>query len=126
MAFVSDTSKERIKYEYELLLSLEEKCTTCDLLKGLTPDKEYIYTLHGILPPAKIACAHYSNSKTYAVYSTGNFDEAQLFIFESFLDEVRSSANEEQNEQIVVFSKEDYNAIMNFNNGELIDVKLCV
>lgn len=124
MPIVSYKSKERIDHQYHLMLALKSKCATCDIFNGISPDKEYLFTIQDYDEPADIAVAVYYECKTYAVYASDDLAENQLSVFELFLRDVKKYA--EPGEQIVVFSKRDYDAIITYNYGEPINVKLCV
>ena len=124
MPLVSHTSKERVEMQHQLMIALESKCSVCELFKGMSPDSSYIYTLRNsnFTEPVMLAFAQYNDCKAYAVYASEDLTEKQLSVFEYFLREVKQYA--EENEQIVVFSQKNYDAIMKYNYSEPISVKL--
>lgn len=126
MAFSMFIPKEHVEIQYKLLKALEEKCSACKLFDGFTPDNEYIYRRFTDLSDYKAAIvyAEYKSCHTYAVYSPETLTEKDFAIFESFLYKVLKYA--EPDEQILVFSQKDYDAIMKYNYGKPINVKLYV
>ena len=81
MPIVSYKSKERIDHQYHLMLALKSKCATCDIFNGISPDKEYLFTIQDYDEPADIAVAVYYECKTYAVYASDDLAENQLSVF---------------------------------------------
>lgn len=125
MALVSQTPKAVIERQYKLLEQLEEKCSSCEFLKGLIPEVEYIYTFHdsgsgtqGERP--MLAIAQYNSYNTYAVYSQGEMTKSQLYAYELFLREVKQYA--EPGDKIVVFSQESYEFVKNYVSDKPIGV----
>ena len=120
-------SKEQIEHKRQLLLELEEKCSACDDLKGLTPDKEYLYTVwtRGKSNLSMLAVSQYDSCHTYAIYMPDELIEEHILVFDHFLSEIQEYAGE--NEQIIVFSQKSYDTINKYNyGGKKLNVKLYV
>lgn len=126
MAFSMFIPKEHVEIQYKLLKALEEKCSACKLFDGFTPDYGYIYREFTTPSDCKVAIVYvkYNSCRTYAVYSPETLTGKDLAIFKSFLYKEIKYA--EPDEQIVVFSQKDYDAIMKYNYGKPINVKLYV
>lgn len=128
MALVSQTPKAVIKRQYTLLEQLEEKCSSCEVLKGQIPEMEYIYSFHntGSGTPGErpmLAIAQYNSCNTYAIYSQGKMTKGQLYAYELFLrDSVKKYA--ELGDQIVVFSQESYEFVKKYVSDKSIGVIL--
>lgn len=127
MPLTSTVSKERLERQNQLLATLEAKCADCEELKGMKSDNEYIYFVHDQHPdgPAMLAYAVYNKCKTYAVYVSEELADERLGIFSYFMSNVKKYA--EPDEQIIVFSQRDYDAINKSNYGNpIMNVKLHV
>ena len=126
MPWVSRTAKERVELEYQLVTTLEAKCNACKLFFGIKPDNIYIYTVHNnrSKEPIILAFAQFNSLSTYAVYAPEQLSEIQLTAFDQFVNEVKLYA--EEGERIVVFSQENYDAIMKYNYGKPMNVILYV
>ena len=127
MALVSQISKTVIEWQCKLLELLEEKCSDCEFLRGLTPELQYIYTFHDMEGVCRgnypmLAIAQYNSCKTYAIYSQGKMTQRELYAYERFLRDVKKYA--ESGEQIVVFSKENYEAVKKHVGNKNISVIL--
>ena len=126
MPLISRVPRELLKRQMELLEKLEAKCADCEELKGVKPDQECIQFVHDrhYAGPTMIAYAQYTECKTYAVYMPDELSEERLGDCYYFLDLVTKYA--EKDEQIIVFSQRDYDAMMRNNYSSPINVKLHV
>lgn len=117
-------ARESANFAQETFKLLDQKLNDAkknhEFLKKRKTDWEYAFCMNGFYfsGPAFIAVAEFSSEDgdIYAIMAPEYLEERQEKVFEYFLRKISQ-------EQIIVFSKKDYDAIQKFNISKL-DVKL--
>ena len=119
MPMASISSKKEVNRQYHLIQILEEKCKLWKLFAGKEAETTFIYSVCNPIPPkydTMVAISKYG--KTYAMLTPNDLTQEELVIFEFALREIDSD------EEIVVFSRRDYNAAKKYLYGKKNKVSL--
>ena len=107
MPIVSTVSKQQVEVQYNTMEKLMQQCETCNILKSKTAEEVVCYYICSDYNtedgPAMVAIASFGN--IHAMMTPDYVTEKQLVVFEFVL------RNLEPHEEIVVFSKKDYDAV---------------
>lgn len=113
-------SKKEVVNQYEIIKMLEEKCKTCRMFVEKEADSTFIYSISNPIAPKYLAMVAISKyGKTYAMLTPDNLNQEDLLIFESVL---RSA---DPDEEIVVFTERDYNAVKKYLYNKKCEVIFC-
>ena len=123
MPMITITLKERIELQYSVISRLEEKCSSCELLREKVAKQTCTYEAYRNHTNDKdtvmIAIATYEDN-IYAIYVPEHFNEKQMRVFEFLLRDI------EPENTVIVFTEESYNAVKKYSCGKPINVKLYV
>ena len=114
MSFVLKDLKEHIAEEYITLERLESKCNSCRFFKGRNAEETFIYVVYE--PDTMVGISRYG--KKYAMLTPDSLTEEELIVFAYVLEEMGPD------EEIVVFTKRDYNAVLKYLRGKKNTVTL--
>ena len=106
MPFVSTISKNKVAEQYNTIKLLEKSCKSCKLFVRREPEYTIIYSIHNPdsrIQDSMVAISKYG--KTYAMRTPENLSMEGFGIFEFVLRDL------ETDEEIVVFSRKDYDAV---------------
>lgn len=120
MPNLKETSREILNKE-DALKRLQEACSQCEMIKDLTPQKTYIFSvINGYMTedgPPMIAVNEYED-KLYAVYAPEWLTYEQYNVFEFFMKFFFE-------ERIVLFSKKSYDEAMKHIRKTRVVLYLC-
>lgn len=121
MPLISTVSKERVEVQYKAMEKLLWKCEECSCLKGKTAEEVWCYWVCSDYStedgPAMVAIAKFGN--VYAMRTPDYLTEKQLVVFEFVL---RDAAPQDE---VVVFSQRDYDAVQKYKYSKKNKVRLC-
>ena len=120
MPMVSIISKEEICKQHDLLGMLMLKCKMCKPFAGKDAEQTFIYSVSNPIPPKydmMIAVSKYG--KKYAMLTPEDLTEKELVVFEFILRDA------DPDEEIVVFTKREYNAVKKYLYDKKNKVTLC-
>ena len=121
MPIISTVTQKQVKAQHEAMEKLLWKCEESNLFKKSVEQVWCYYVCGDYVTddgPAMVAIAKFGN--VYAMRTPEYLTEKQLVVFEFVLRDA------EPQDEIVVFSKKDYDAVMKYKyNKEIKKVTLC-
>ena len=120
MPFVSIIQKEEICKQHGLIGSLMIKCKSCKFFARKEVDLTWIYAVSNPVHPkvdTMVAISKYG--KKYAMLTPEDLNEKEMIVFDFVLQEI------EPEEEIVVFTQRDYDAVKKYLRDKKNKVTLC-
>ena len=123
MPMITVTGKARIELQHNLISGLDEKCKSCELLRGKIAQRSYTYEVYrnytNVEDTFIIAIAAYGGG-IYAMYALEEVAEKKMRFLEYFLKDL------EPEDVIIVFSEKIFKAVKKYSYGRPINVELYV
>jgi len=120
MPLVSVISKEEICKQHGMIGMLMIKCKSCKLFERKEAERSWIYTVSNPIHPkydTMVAISKYG--KKYAMLTPEDLTEEEMIVFAYVLDDA------EPDEEIVVFTQRDYDAVKKYLRDKKNKVTLC-
>ena len=120
MPLVSIISKEEICKQHGLIGMLMIKCKSCKFFERKEAEQSWIYAVSNPIHPkfdTMVAISKYG--KRYAMLTPEDLTEKEMIVFDYVMNEV------DPDDEIIVFTQRDYNAVKKYLRDKKNKVTLC-